>query len=165
MRKTHLLFTAVSPSTAILKHNKEVDFKMLSFLNRCKLMLKFASSSLISFGLDYILFLAFAAVSRPMLWGLLLSNVAARLLSAACNYMLNKYLVFREQGHGGRDLLQYALLASGILAANSLLLTVFTALGLPASLAKLVTELTLFTASFTVQSLVIFRRKEASAHA
>lgn len=138
---------------------------MLSFWNRCKLMLKFASSSLISFGLDYILFLIFAAVFRSMLWGLLFSNVAARLLSAACNYTLNKYLVFREQGRGARDLFQYALLAFGILMANSLLLTALTTLGLPAPLAKLVTELTLFAASFTVQSLVIFHRKEAAAHA
>ena len=138
---------------------------MLSFWIRCKFMLKFASSSLVSFGLDYILFLVFAAASHSMPWGLLFSNAAARFLSAACNYMLNKYLVFRGQGNGSQDLIQYALLAFGVLTANSLLLTVLTGLGLPAPLAKLAAELTLFAVSFAVQSLVIFRRREVAAHA
>ena len=54
---------------------------------------KFASSSLLSFALDYCLFLLFSAAVRSWAWGLLLSNVAARLLSACFNYMLNKYMV------------------------------------------------------------------------
>lgn len=44
-----------------------------------------------------------------------------------------------------------------------------TALGLPAPAAKLITEVTLFSVSFSVQTLVIFRgkkseKKEAARH-
>jgi len=66
--------------------------------------------------------------------------------------------------HGGgrvsQDLPQYVLLAAGILIANSVLLHALTALSLPAPAAKLITEMTLFAVSFSVQTLVIFRKKK-----
>ena len=59
--------------------------------------------------------------------------------------------------------------SAGVLLANSPLLQVLTALGLPAPAAKLITEVTLFSVSFSVQTLVIFRgkkpeKKEAARH-
>ena len=50
--------------------------------------------------------------------------------------------------------------SAGVLLANSTLLQVLTALGLPAPAAKLITEMTLFAVSFSVQTLVIFRRRK-----
>ena len=138
-------------------------------LAHCKTALKFASSSLASFLLDYLLFLLFAWGTRSLAWGLVGSNIAARLVSACFNYSLNKYLVFHGGGRVSQDLPQYVLLAAGILIANSVLLHALTALSLPAPAAKLITEMTLFAVSFSVQTLVIFRRKspereEASVH-
>ena len=130
-----------------------------SLMSRCATACKFASSSLLSFALDYCLFLLFSAVTGNWTWGLLLSNIAARLISACFNYTLNKYMVFHGGGRASRDLPRYMLLAAGILTANSILLHVLTALGLAAPIAKLITEMTLFAVSFSVQTLVIFRRK------
>lgn len=140
-----------------------------TLISRCGTICKYASSSLLSFALDYCLFLLFSAVTENWVWGLLLSNIAARLLSACFNYTLNKYMVFHGGGRASRDLPRYMLLAAGILTANSILLHVLTALGLPAPIAKLITEMTLFAVSFSVQTLVIFRRKspereESSVH-
>ena len=131
-----------------------------SLMFRCATVCKFASSSLLSFALDYCLFLLFSAVTGNWTWGLLLSNIAARLVSACFNYSLNKYLVFHGGGQVSQDLPQYVLLAAGILTANSVLLHGLTALGLAAPLAKLITEMTLFAVSFSVQTLVIFRKKK-----
>ena len=128
-----------------------------ALMSRCGTICKFASSSLLSFVLDYCLFLLFSAATGNWAGGLLLSNVTARLISACFNYSLNKYMVFRSGGQASRDLPQYLLLAAGILIANSLLLQALTALGLLAPAAKLVTEMTLFVVSFSVQTLVIFR--------
>ena len=138
-------------------------------LAHCKTGLKFASSSLASFLLDYLLFLLFAWGTRSLAWGLVGSNIAARLVSACFNYSLNKYLVFHGGGQVSQNLPQYVLLAAGILTANSVLLHGLTALGLPAPAAKLITEVTLFSVSFSVQTLVIFRgkkpeKKEAARH-
>ena len=130
-------------------------------LAHCKTALKFASSSLACFLLDYLLFLPFAWGTRSLAWGLVLSNIAARLVSACFNYTLNKYMVFHGGGRASQDLPQYMLLATGILIANSVLLHGLTALGLPAPLAKLITEMTLFVISFSVQTLVIFREKKS----
>ena len=129
-------------------------------LVHCKAALKFASSSLASFLLDYLLFLLFAWGTRSLAWGLVGSNIAARLVSACFNYSLNKYLVFHGGGQVSQDLPQYVLLAAGILTANSVLLHGLTALGLAAPAAKLITEMTLFIVSFSVQTLVIFRKKK-----
>lgn len=129
-------------------------------LAHCKTALKFASSSLASFLLDYLLFLLFAWGTRSLAWGLVGSNIAARLVSACFNYSLNKYLVFHGGGRVSQDLPQYVLPAAGILTANSVLLHGLTALGLAAPLAKLITEMTLFAVSFSVQTLVIFRKKK-----
>ena len=129
-------------------------------LAHCKTALKFAFSSLASFLLDYLLFLLFAWGTRSLAWGLVGSNIAARLVSACFNYSLNKYLVFHGGGQVSQDLPQYVLLAAGILTANSVLLHGLTALGLAAPLAKLITEVTLFSVSFSVQTLVIFRGKK-----
>ena len=139
-----------------------------ALMSRCGSICKFASSSLLSFVLDYCLFLLFSAATGNWAGGLLLSNVTARLISACFNYSLNKYMVFRSGGQASRDLPQYLLLAAGILIANSLLLQALTALGLSAPAAKLVTEMTLFVVSFSVQTMVIFRKKklkeEAESH-
>ena len=133
---------------------------MENALTHCKTALKFASSSLASFLLDYLLFLPFAWGTRSLAWGLVGSNIAARLVSACFNDSLNKYLVFHGGGQVSQDLPQYVLLAAGILTANSVLLHGLTALGLAAPLAKLITEMTLFAVSFSVQTLVIFRKKK-----
>ena len=130
-----------------------------SLISRCGTVCKFASSSLLSFVLDYCLFLLFSMAAGSWAWGLLFSNIAARLISACFNYALNKYMVFHGGGRAARDLPQYMLLAAGILIANSVLLHALTALGLPAPAAKLITEMTLFAVSFSVQTLVIFRKK------
>ena len=130
-----------------------------SLLSRCATACKFASSSLISFALDYCLFLLFSAAAGNWAWGLLASNVAARLISACFNYTLNKYMVFHGGGRATQDLPQYILLATGILLANSVLLYAL-ALGTAVPVAKLITEMTLFVVSFSVQTLVIFRERK-----
>ena len=140
-----------------------------SLMRRCGTICKFASSSLLSFMLDYCLFLLLSAAAGDRVWGLLLSNAAARLVSACFNYTLNKHMVFHGGGRTSQDLPRNMLLAAGILAANSILLRALAALGLPAPAAKLVTEMTLFAVSFSVQALVIFRRRkpgkeEAAVH-
>ena len=142
---------------------------MKTLLSRCGTICKFASSSLLSFALDYCLFLLFSAAAGTWTWGVLLGNIAARLVSACFNYSLNKYLVFHGGGQVSQNLPQYVLLAAGILTANSVLLHGLTALGLAAPAAKLITEMTLFAVSFSVQTLVIFRgkkpeKKEAARH-
>lgn len=120
--------------------------------------LKFLGSSLLSFVIDYLLFgLLTLLLPAGRMW-LLISNVAARIVSAFCNYQMNTRMVFRT-GADRSSGFRYALLAAGILLLNNLVLLIYGRIpGLPVMGAKLLTEITLFLVNFTVQKLVIFKK-------
>ena len=68
------------------------------------MLLKFASVSLISFALDYGLFLLLSTATQQFCLCLLCSNVAARLGSGFFNYQLNRTLVFHSQENQRQNL-------------------------------------------------------------
>lgn len=125
-----------------------------------KTILKFSGSSFLSFLLDYLLFNVFNAVFGiiPYFNAVFFSNIFARIISCMFNYRLNKKYVFRSEG-GTHTAVKYFCLALGILAANTVLLQAFTMLGIPAFAAKILTEITLFIMSMTVQRFMIFKPK------
>ena len=120
----------------------------------------FMLSSLLSFLLDYVLFLIFLTVFNTIDvgWGLVASNILARAGSAVFNYNLNRLIVFRSKASFIRSGLGYAGLAACILLGNSAVLAFYTTvLGIEPALAKIMTELTLFVTSYIVQKKLIFR--------
>lgn len=124
-------------------------------------MIKFTLSSLSSFLVDYILFGIFILLFAKLPGYILLSNIAARMISAAYNYLLNAKLVFRMEKATVKSAVQYFLLAIFILCMNNIVLsTILYVTGLPAMIAKIITELILFLMSFFIQHLVIFRKKK-----
>lgn len=110
---------------------------------------KFSGASLLSFFLDYVLFNLLTLILP-----IGISNVSARMISCMVNYKLNQKFVFHDTRHG--TAWQYFLLAAGILIANTLLLQGFTFIGMPAFIAKIFVEITLFFCSMLVQRFVIF---------
>ena len=121
-------------------------------------LLTFLLSSLAAFGLDTATLL----VLHGLVGGLLLPLVGARLLSSSVNFAVNRRLVFAAAA-GARPIRaaagRYAGLAVVLLAANYLLLDALTALGLTLLPAKLLTEVLLVTASYLVQSRVVYVRR------
>ncbi|WP_395245613.1 GtrA family protein [Agromyces sp. MMS24-K17] len=124
---------------------------------------RFIASALLAFAVDTLAVVALTATTGS----LLLAVVAARLLSAAVNYTVNRTLVFRTaRARGIRStLVPYACLALLVLTANYGLLTALTDAGLPLLAAKVLTEGTLFLISFQVQRRVVFANAEAPARA
>lgn len=130
-----------------------------------KNLILFSASSFVSFLLDYIIFFPLVYLFTLSGFGssmaLVLGNITARLGSAAFNYHLNKTYVFKYCKEKDRTLLQYALLAVSILVLNTFILSVlYDHLGLNKAIAKLITEMTLFIISFTVQKLLIFNQPD-----
>lgn len=122
-------------------------------------ILKFASASLASFALDYALFMLFTNALKDVVNGLIIGNIAARCISALFNFLVNRNLVFHDRSDARWTLLEYALLAVGILMTNNALLTVFVhGLAIPSWLAKIMTESLLFLVSMAVQAKLIFRK-------
>lgn len=119
--------------------------------------LRFSTSSLAAFGIDATLFFGMMAMTG----NLAASVVTARAVSASANFAVNHRLVFAGQRcHPAGAAARYAALVVALTVANYLLLRALTGpLGLGVVLAKLVTEVTLFLASYQFQQRVVFRRR------
>ena len=130
-----------------------------------KEILKFSASSLASFAIDYGMYALLLAVTGAagIANSLIVSNIGARLVSAAANYTMNRKLVFKSRTGFARSAAQYFLLAAFILAGNTIVLsTLAGTMGINRFLAKLLTEAIFFAISWTVQKYVIFNSEEGS---
>jgi len=116
-------------------------------------LLRFGGSSLASAAVDFAALLALHALTGQ----LLVSVVAARVLSAGVNFGLNRALVFRDRGAARRSLPRYVALAGALLTANYLLLALLTSVaGWALAPAKVVVEASLFVASYLAQRRAVF---------
>jgi len=128
-------------------------------------ILKFAFSSIAAFLIDYALFnllyyLLRGRMGPQML--LLVSTVGARIVSSLVNFTINKKVVFKSRGGTAAAFLKYYALAAVILAANyGLMSLLVTVLGLNASIAKILVEVTLFIVNYVVQRRFVFKNRAA----
>lgn len=121
--------------------------------------IKFAASSFMGFLIDYILFCSLSLIFPDKKIYILLANIIARIISAACNYMANCLFVFKEKQRLW-SALSYFLLAVFILFMNNIVLLIYSGIpGLSLYIAKILTELTLFIASYLIQKKFIFKKK------
>jgi len=117
-------------------------------------ILKYFSSSLTSFIIDYTLVLVL-----EMHFSLFTSVVMARIVSAAANFILNKLFVFNDtrSKRTGKALLKYSALAIALVLASYGLITLMRDLaGIPLPIAKLIADILLFCVSYWVQRRYIF---------
>ena len=127
--------------------------------------LKFSASSVVSFLVDYGLFTLLNAV---VLIGLsdgsreLIATYGARIVSAVCNYLLNRNMVFRSSARGSAW--RYALLAvvqAGISAALvSLLHSLLNSTALMETVIKIPVDLALFLVSYQLQKRWVFSERK-----
>ena len=93
---------------------------------------------------------------------LLLSNVAARVVSASVNFTVNRRFVFKNKGSVAKAAAEYFLLAVFILLGNTVVLELLVNVcGVHQMLAKILTELLFFLFSWLVQRFVVFRKRGA----
>ena len=129
-------------------------------------ILKFSLSSFIGFLVDYALYsLLLCLTDRfQIAFGLQISNVGARFVSAFVNYRINETIVFKSKTNKKQEkiknALQYFILAVVILCANTVVLSFLVkSCGVKPMLAKICTELFFFFFSLFVQRTIIFRKK------
>ena len=116
---------------------------------------RYLLSSVSSFGIDYVLFNALYYLvfrnSTP-------STVIARIISASCNYLINKKLVFKNSG-SKYNIKSYAVLAVLVLLANMAFMKLLVEmLHWPAFLAKILVELVLYIVNFFIQQNIASRK-------
>lgn len=146
-------YTEVPIETVYIEGNKSSHFHPLrdSWLIYGRI-LKFLTSSVASFVVDYGIFLLLSAVFRLEYW---LCYVLARAVSSFVNYMINRHIVF---ANGRRSsVLKYYLLALVIMALGSTGVDLLAMTGIPGLLAKVMVDVPLFFVSYTVQRKYIFK--------
>ena len=93
-----------------------------------------------------------------------LSTLVARLVSAPCNFLMNRSFVFRFKQNTAVTALKYAALAFSLLVLSWLGVALLGALGMPRfldNLSKLIIDTLLYFLSYRVQNKWIFREDKA----
>jgi hypothetical protein len=148
-------------ATVYLDDNKSSHFRPVRDSWRVyRPLLAFTASSLAAFAVDTVALLTLVALTG----NLATSAVAARLLSATGNYAVNSTQVFGTGAHAS-SALRYAVLAAVLLPANIALLEALAGVTGSVAVAKVLTEVTLFSGSFVAQRGLVFaaRRRPAPA--
>ena len=130
---------------------------------------KFMGASIASFLIDQGVFalMEFVVLSRVN-WALAsiqgLSTLVARLVSAPCNFLMNRAFVFRFKQNTAVTALKYAALAISLLVLSWLGVALLGVLGMPKfldNLSKLIIDTILYFLSYRVQNKWIFREDKA----
>jgi putative flippase GtrA len=120
-------------------------------------LLRFAGSSLLSSGIDYLLFMAAFSQTGSITSGI----VAGRTVSSLVNAMLNREFVFKARSGirvlATQLLRYYALVVTSAVLSYLLIKAGTERLHLPISLAKITAETLLFGVNFIVQREFVFR--------
>ena len=131
--------------------------------------IKFMGASIASFLIDQGVFalMEFVVLSRVG-WAAAsiqeLSTLVARLVSAPCNFLMNRSFVFRFKQNTAITALKYAALAISLLVLSWLGVALLGVLGMPRfldNLSKLIIDTILYFLSYRVQNKWIFREDKA----
>lgn len=142
--------------TIYIEKNQKSHFHTLKDSYRIyKEIIKFSISSIISFLIDYIVFLLLFSISKRLVF----SNIIARIISASINYYMNRKYVFQDDKDILKSLKSYILLALIILICNTFLLKLLVSLfSIYESIAKVIVEIIMFIMSWLVQKYIIFKK-------
>lgn len=150
LKRNNIQSKEIEIETIYIDNNSGSHFNTLKDSFRIyKEIFKFSLSSLCSFLIDYFLFIIFS-----LFINLTISNILARIISATFNYNFNKKIVFRKNSE--KSAMKYILLAITILVFNTLILNELVYIGLNKVIAKILTEILLFSISYFIQKKIIF---------
>lgn len=125
-------------------------------------IIKFCTSSLLSFGIDFLIY----SISLIMSGSILFSNAFARIISLHFNFFINKKFVFEEDKNtktSSKEYFSYLGLAAFIFVMNTLILRgIVETFHINAIIAKILTEVILFTLSYLVQKKLVFSREKVA---
>ena len=146
--------TEVPIKTVYFGANEHSHFSpVLDSLKIYFVFLRFLSASLVTAGLDYLVFSIVFALGGSLLG----SFIGARLVAGTFNFCLVKVLVFKSRREVLRELPKFALTVAGLMLVSYWLTgelrSVFGGYVLPA---KALAEGMLFLVSFTIQRFLIF---------
>jgi glycosyltransferase involved in cell wall biosynthesis len=152
----------VDIETIYIEENKSSHFNpVMDSIKIYSLFLKYAFSSLFSFGLDILLFAFFAILLKEHLplYFIIVATIGARVLSSIVNYTLNKNLVFKSNSKN--TLIKYYVLSvSQMFASSFAVYLLYLLIGDGEVAIKIVVDGLLFLVSFYIQRVWVFKMYE-----
>ena len=158
-RRTHagqLLFEEVPVHTVYIDGNRSSHFNPLFDSMRIYFVfLRYCAGSLITFMIDYVIFLLVFAQSQSIGLGIVLARAVAIFVS----FFFNRQAVFQARGRAVQTFVRFLILVAALgwisYLATSYLARTFA---IPPSLSKLLVEAVLFFASFALNNTFVFDR-------
>jgi glycosyltransferase involved in cell wall biosynthesis len=163
-RRAEVSILEVPIETVYIEENKSSHFRVIrDSVAIYGLILKYLSSSVLSFVLDWGLFTLF-------LWGLghflpdfataniYIATAVARVLSSLFNFSVNRTVVFRSREGLGKTLVRYYTLCICQLLCSAALVHLLSLTGCPSAVAKIPVDICLFLISFRIQRNWVFRK-------
>lgn len=159
IRPQNLCIYQVPIETIYIEGNKSSHYRAVRDSARIyKLIFTFTLTSLISGLLEYGVFIPMTLIFPDRL---MLSVVAARLISSVANYLLNGRVVFGQNNGHRSAVLRYYALAAANLAASYLLISLLTqTIGINLYAAKVISDISLYLINYRIQRDYVYRRKK-----
>lgn len=151
MRQWQVSIKEITIETVYIDNNSGSHYNALKDSLRIgKRIFAFLFSSLSAFLIDYCLYVLFG-LFIPWVW---VCFVAARIISSAYNYLVNKHLVFRN-GSDKTTVLKYFALTIAVMAASAAL-TELLAGFMPKEVARLPVDVLFFVINYFAQRDFVF---------
>ena len=163
-RSAEVSIREVPIETVYIEENKSSHFRVIrDSVAIYGLILKYLSSSALSFALDWCLFTLFIFLLGrwfPQLetWNIYIATAVARILSSLFNFTVNRTVVFRSKEGLGKTLVRYYTLCICQLLCSAGLVHLLSMTGCPSAVAKIPVDIFLFLISFRIQRSWVFRK-------
>ena len=139
------------------ENNRRSHFRPIQdSLRIYSVFLRFVSSSLISFAVDYVVF----AVVYILTGRILPSLIVSRIFSCTTNFLINKHGVFKSKGATWSEGVSFTVLALTLFALSYLgVWFMQEKLAMSPLVSKIFVEAVLFVGSFLIQRFFVFTRR------
>ncbi|HJB24340.1 MAG TPA: bifunctional glycosyltransferase family 2/GtrA family protein [Candidatus Jeotgalibaca pullicola] len=124
--------------------------------------LKYVFSSISSFVIDILLFHIFVLIFGNMAAGvrILVATILSRVGSSACNFYMNKNVVFENSSRDSALIVRYfSLVLIQMLLSWFFVMTLFKILPLSETFIKIIVDSILFLFSYRIQKMYVFKKR------
>ncbi len=163
-RRAEVSIYEVPIETVYIEENRSSHFRPFrDAMAIYALILKYLSSSILSFVLDWGLYTALILLLERGfpgfgVAGIYVATAAARVVSSLFNFMMNRTVVFRSRDGLGKTMLKYYALCVCQLLCSAGLVHLLSLTGCPSAVAKIPVDIFLFCISFRIQRIWVFRK-------
>ena len=148
--------------TADYSENKRSDYKIIrdSYLIYAT-PLRFATASIGCALIDLILFTLITYILPTSLaLNVLIATVLARIVSGGINFLINRRVIFKDNGNLKRQVKRFIILFTGIMCTSSAIVALLSFIPMPVTITKAIVDILLWTVNYTLQRKWVFNSKK-----